>query len=325
MGFPRAQTMGSPTLVDVARGHTGIEAGAGTAHTPAMAKPRKPPARAAAAPLDQITAHFRLAEFNCPDGTAVPSAAHAALKRLCETFLEPMREQFGVAKVISGFRTDRHNAKIGGPSDSIHLYALDPQQVAADVRFETGTPADWAAFAESLKSPGIGRFDDSRYIHVDNRKGAAARWEGAVKDPPPPRAGPRRQKLDQITPHFRVAEFDCHDGRPVPVEAHDAVLRLCEQYLEKMRAKFGPAQVLSGFRPRDYNERIDGAKKSMHIYDEHPDQVAADTRYARGTPAAWARYAESLGAGGVGQYDQSRFVHIDNRINGPARWSQFQG
>jgi uncharacterized protein YcbK (DUF882 family) len=289
-----------------------------------MARPRKPPPAAATA-LDQISPHFRLVEFNCPDGTAVPSAAHAAVKRLCERFLEPMREQFGRAKVISGFRTERHNAKIGGPADSIHLYLLDPTQVAADVRFLNGTPAEWAAFAESLNVPGLGRFDDSRYIHVDTRKGEPARWEGAVKDPPPPRAAPRRAKLDQVTPHFRVAEFDCHDGRPVPVEAHEALFRLCDEYLEKMREKFGAAQVLSGFRPRDYNERIDGAKNSMHIYDEHPDQVAADTRYARGTPAQWAAYADSLGAGGVGRYDQSLFVHIDNRTNGPARWSQFQG
>jgi uncharacterized protein YcbK (DUF882 family) len=285
-----------------------------------MAKARKPPPAAAAA-IDQITPHFRLAEFNCPDGTAVPGAAHAALKRLCVQLLEPMRAQFGVAKVISGFRSDRHNAKIGGPPDSIHLYALDPQQVAADVRFETGTPEEWTAFADGLKAPGIGRFDDSRYIHLDNRKGTAARWEGAVKDPPPPRAAPRRQTIDQVTPHFRLAEFDCHDGRPVPVAAHEAVLRLCEQYLEKMRAKFGPAQVLSGYRPRDYNERIDGAKNSMHIYDEHPNEVAADTRYPRGTPAEWAAFADSLGAGGVGRYDDSGFVHIDNRVAGPARWS----
>lgn len=290
-----------------------------------MARPRTPSQAAAAAPLDQITPHFRLVEFNCPDGTPVPSAAHGAVKRLCERFLEPMREQFGKAKVISGFRSERHNAKIGGPADSIHLYLLNPQQAAADIRFETGTPQDWADFAETIEVPGLGRFDDSRYVHIDNRKGAAARWEGAVKDPPPPRPAPRRTTLDQITPHFRIAEFDCHDGRPVPVEAHDALLRLCDQYLEKMRAKFGAAQVLSGFRPRDYNERIDGAKNSIHIYDEHPSEVAADTRYARGTPADWAAYADSLGAPGVGRYDQSRFVHIDNRAKGPARWSESQG
>ena len=276
-------------------------------------------------PLDQITTHFRLAEFNCPDGTPVPSSAHAAVKRMCERFLEPMRETVGSGKVISGFRTTAHNARIGGPADSIHLYALNPNQVACDVRFEKGTPTEWAELAEQLKAPGIGRFDDSKYVHIDIRRGPTARWEGAIKDPPPPRPAPKRKKLDQITPHFRVAEFDCHDGRAVPVAAHPALLRLCDAYLEKMRSRFGAAQVLSGYRPRDYNERIGGAGKSIHIYDEHPDQVAADTRYARGTPAEWAAYADSLGAPGVGRYDQSGFVHIDNRTNGPARWSGTQG
>ena len=284
-----------------------------------MARPRQ--AASAVAPLDRITPHFRVAEFNSPDGSPVPSASHAPLKRLCVKVLEPLRETFGKAVVLSGFRTPAHNLRVGGPEDSIHIFTLNPLQVAADVRFENGTPAEWAELAEALKAPGIGRYDDMRYLHIDLRQGPVARWEGAIKDPPPPRAAPRRQKLDQITPHFRVAEFDCADGRAVPVEAHNALLRLCEQYLEKMRARFGPAAVNSGYRPRDYNDRIDGAKKSIHIYDEHPDQVAADTRYRRGTPAEWAAYAESLGAPGIGRYDQSGFVHIDNRTNGPARWS----
>ena len=284
-----------------------------------MARPRK--AASAVAPLDRITEHFRLAEFNSPDGSPVPSAAHKGLKRLCARYLEPMRGTFGKATVLSGYRTPAHNARVGGPEDSIHIYTLNPLQVAADVRFERGTPAEWAEFAEGLKVPGVGRFDDMRYIHLDVRQGNPARWEGALKDPPPPRAAPRRQKLDQVTSHFRVAEFDCHDGRAVPVEAHDALLRLCEQYLEKMRTRFGPARVNSGYRHRAYNDSIDCAAKSIHIYDEHPDQVAADTSYRKGTPAEWAAYAESLGAPGVGRYDQSGFVHIDNRTNGPARWS----
>jgi uncharacterized protein YcbK (DUF882 family) len=275
--------------------------------------------------LDQITPHFRLAEFKCPDGTPVPSASHAALERLCKRHLEPMRERFGPAIVLSGFRTLRHNARVGGSPESIHLYAKNPRQVAADVRFERGTPEEWAAAAEELKTPGIGRFDDSRYVHVDIRRGRPARWSGVVADPPPPRAGSRRAALDRITPHFRVAEFDCHDGTPVPVGAHGALQRLCQQYLEKMRAEFGPARVLSGFRHRAYNDRIGGAKKSMHCYEEHVDQVAADVQFARGKPADWAGFAERLGAPGVGRYDDSVFVHVDNRKTGPARWSGFGG
>jgi uncharacterized protein YcbK (DUF882 family) len=275
--------------------------------------------------LDQITPHFRLAEFHCRDGTPVPRSAHAALERLCEQFLEPLRERYGKAIVISGFRHRRFNAKYGGPEGSIHCYELHPQVVAADVRFARAMPDEWAAFAEGLGAPGVGRYEQSRFLHVDNRKDGPARWNGSAKPlqaPKVPRA--RKPALDQITKHFRVAEFDCQDGTPVPAGAHDALRRLCEEYLEPMRARFGAARVLSGFRHRAYNDRIGGAAKSMHCYEEHPDQVAADLRFARGTPAAWTAFAEKLGAPGVGRYDDSVFVHCDNRKTGPARWTGAQ-
>ena len=134
----------------------------------------------------------------------------------------------------------------------------------------------------------------------------------------------RARALDQITAHFRVAEFNCHDGTPVPSAAHPALKRLCQKYLEPMRKEFGVATVLSGFRHRRYNDRIDGAKKSMHVYEEHPDQVAADVRFAKGSPAQWAAFADRLGADGVGRYDDSKFVHVDNRKTGRARWSGVQ-
>ena len=134
--------------------------------------------------------------------------------------------------------------------------------------------------------------------------------------------------LDQITTHFRVAEFNCHDGTPVPSASHPALKRLCELYLEPMRERFGVAQVLSGYRTKAYNVKIGGAKKSQHIYDEHVESVAADLRFESGTPAEWAAHADKIakqvGAGGVGTYIDSRFVHIDNR-EGQARWSGFQG
>jgi hypothetical protein len=124
----------------------------------------------------------------------------------------------------------------------------------------------------------------------------------------------------QLSPHFNVREFDCHDGRKVPAVAVPALKRLARDYLEPMRAKFGPAKVLSGYRPADYNARIGGAKFSEHIYDHSPESVAADLVFSRGTPALWAAEADRLGAGGVGRYDRSGFVHVDNRPV-RARWS----
>lgn len=123
----------------------------------------------------------------------------------------------------------------------------------------------------------------------------------------------------QLSPHFNVREFDCHDGRKVPAVAVPALRSLCV-LLEKMRGHFGPAHVLSGYRPEDYNRRIGGAKFSQHIYELTPDAVAADLVFRTGTPAEWARFADQLGAGGVGRYDHSHFVHIDNRPD-RARWT----
>jgi hypothetical protein len=124
----------------------------------------------------------------------------------------------------------------------------------------------------------------------------------------------------QISPHFNVSEFDCHDGRKVPAIAIPALTKLCLVYLEPMRVSFGPCHVLSGYRPADYNARIGGAKYSQHIYELTQDSVAADLVFRTGSPALWARLADQLGAGGVGRYDQSGFVHVDNRPE-RARWT----
>lgn len=123
---------------------------------------------------------------------------------------------------------------------------------------------------------------------------------------------------DRLTPHFRLAEFDCHDGTPVPPEAHAALERLCVDYLEPLRERFGVGIVISGFRHRRYNDGVGGARRSMHVYDEHPEEVAADLRFARGGATAWAELAEALGAPGVGRYSAS--VHVDSRHGHEARW-----
>ena len=126
---------------------------------------------------------------------------------------------------------------------------------------------------------------------------------------------------DRITAHFRAREFDCHDGTPVPPVAHAALRRLCERYLEPMRLRFGAGTIVSGYRHRRYNDRVGGAARSLHVYDEHPEEVAADVRFARGTAKEWADEAERLGAPGVGRYERSGFVHVDTRRRAPARWS----
>ncbi len=130
-------------------------------------------------------------------------------------------------------------------------------------------------------------------------------------------AAPTRLRL---SPHFTIEEFDCHCGTHVPKAAIPALKELCEHVLEPMRAKYGPCTVLSGYRTVKHNVKIGGAKFSQHIYELTPESVAADLVFRLGTPADWARFADQLGAGGVGRYDASGFVHCDNRP-GRARWT----
>ena len=42
--------------------------------------------------------------------------------KLCNTYLEPMRKKFGVARVLSGYRHELYNRLIGGARHSQHIY-----------------------------------------------------------------------------------------------------------------------------------------------------------------------------------------------------------
>jgi Peptidase M15 len=147
----------------------------------------------------------------------------------------------------------------------------------------------------------------------------------------------------RLSPHFRVEEFDCHDGTQIPEEWYDDFIRWCVWWGEPLRAEFGAVRVVSGYRTVSHNARVGGARQSVHLLktplpegerrprpgDRHgPPQlaVAADVMPARGNPQAWASWAKRFraahrhlgprGRGGIGLYVASGFVHLDT---GPAR------
>ena len=136
--------------------------------------------------------------------------------------------------------------------------------------------------------------------------------------PTGPKKSPRAHDPERLSTHFHVREFDCKDGRRVPAAAVPALRSLCVNYLEPMRAAFGPCHVMSGYRHADYNRRIGGARYSQHIYELGPESVAVDVIFRLGTPRDWHRMADQLRVGGLGLYPT--FVHLDNR-GGRARWS----
>ena len=130
-----------------------------------------------------LSPHFKATEFYTHDGSACPINARPAMVKLSHVYLEPMRTKFGTCYVLSGYRHELYNRAIGGARHSQHIYEQSFESVAADLRFQKGTPAQWAAEAKRIRTAkaggkgGVGRYDRSGFVHVDNR-GYKADWSG---------------------------------------------------------------------------------------------------------------------------------------------------
>lgn len=121
-----------------------------------------------------ISANFSAAEFDCREGGPVPTYMYDDLEDLCDRVLERMRQRFGSCHVNSGHRWEAYNRKIGGASQSYHVYEYRKSQPAADVTFARGTPSEWGAYARSLGVGGVGTY--STFCHVD--LGPRRTWYG---------------------------------------------------------------------------------------------------------------------------------------------------
>jgi uncharacterized protein YcbK (DUF882 family) len=129
-----------------------------------------------------LSAHFKSTEFFTHDASAPPTLARPAMVALCRVYLEPMRARFGQCLILSGYRHELYNQAIHGARNSQHVYEQNYESVAADLRFQKGNPAQWAAYARGLRTKagsrgGVGRYDRSGFVHVDNRS-YKADWTG---------------------------------------------------------------------------------------------------------------------------------------------------
>ena len=109
--------------------------------------------------------------------------------------------------------------------------------------------------------------------------------------------------------HFKIEEFHCNDGTPVPEEFYENVQELMTN-LEIIREHFGyPIKINSGYRTPGYNKKIGGATKSQHL-----TASAADIRM-NVTPAKVQEGIKQLmeddkiKKGGLGIY--ANFTHYD--------------
>lgn len=74
----------------------------------------------------KITDNFKRIEFDCHDGTPYPEEwIESRLKPLCQA-LEAIRAYAGNLPITinSGYRTAKHNAKVGGAKNSLHVLGM---------------------------------------------------------------------------------------------------------------------------------------------------------------------------------------------------------
>lgn len=123
----------------------------------------------------KLTKNFSRQEFDCKDGTIVPAKYLLNVKEVADN-LQALRDYLEVPVSItgSGYRTPKHNKKVGGAKFSQHLTAS-----GADINAQGYEPKQLAEVIELLilkgkmKQGGIGVYPN--FVHYDIR-GTKARW-----------------------------------------------------------------------------------------------------------------------------------------------------
>ena len=116
----------------------------------------------------KVSTNFKVGEFACADGSDPVFISPELV-----SVLQNIRTHFGKPVTItSAYRTPAHNKKVGGVSDSQHLYGA-----AADIKVKGVSPERVAQYAEKLLTGkgGIGVYDS--FVHIDVRP-TKARWKG---------------------------------------------------------------------------------------------------------------------------------------------------
>ena len=122
----------------------------------------------------RLTKNFNLSEFDCKDGTEMPSELLTNVLELAESLQELREILNSPIRINSAYRSLQHNAKIGGSTNSQHLFGK-----AADIVVKGKTPSQVATMIKLLilegkmKQGGIGVYDN--FTHYDIR-GHKARW-----------------------------------------------------------------------------------------------------------------------------------------------------
>jgi uncharacterized protein YcbK (DUF882 family) len=121
----------------------------------------------------QLTKNFQWREFADAVGTLPPRLTFDSYVRLCQKYLQPLRDALGPVYVTSGFRSAARNRAVGGAPASRHVPTSEPGAVAADIHVPGRSPREVYAYLEQLRPGGLGLYPT--HVHVDNRS-VPARW-----------------------------------------------------------------------------------------------------------------------------------------------------
>lgn len=122
----------------------------------------------------KLTPNFSKSEFDCRDGSEMPSDVLDNVKELAKN-LQVIRDEIGKSiHVNSGYRSPSYNKKIGGATRSQHLLGN-----AADLRVNGMKPSELHKVIlrlikeKKISEGGVGLY--RTFVHYDIR-GTKARW-----------------------------------------------------------------------------------------------------------------------------------------------------
>lgn len=114
---------------------------------------------------EKVSENFKVREFRCRDG-----ADEILIDEKMVVLLQKMRDKFGLINITSAYRTKKYNKKVGGVSNSQHLYGK-----AVDITIRNNSRfMEAAQYAEKIGFSGVGL--DNKYqmfLHLDTRNGKA--------------------------------------------------------------------------------------------------------------------------------------------------------
>jgi len=123
--------------------------------------------------MGNLTENFSIEEFQCQGSQCCGHSAPINFQ-LVEA-LQQLRDMTGPLTILSGFRCQTHNKKIGSQPTSQHCLGN-----AADVMLPPGySIIEFAAKAQTISAfrhGGIGLYEKNCFVHLDIRNTGLARW-----------------------------------------------------------------------------------------------------------------------------------------------------